>query len=173
MRLDELISSKGKSYFYIMHLSYGAGTHRERLWNYARNHNIIGLDYPRVVTDDWNRTPQEVRDLLPPIWRKQFEIFCNEMIIGDIVVILEGWLSLLGVAEVLSGYRYLRGLSENETFFDHVRDVKWLREHDFGQHPRLPNPIEGFNNTIYRVEPGTRRWQVLSNIEIGVVASSH
>lgn len=165
MRLNELLSKKGKNYFYIMHLSYGEGIHRERLWNYAKNNNVIGLDYPRVVTDNWIRTPEEVRDLLPPIWRKQFNMFCYEMVIGDIVVILEGWLSLLGIAEVLTTHRYRRELSETEMFFDHVRDVRWLKKYDFGEHPRLIHPLKGFLNTLHRVERGTKRWRILSTID--------
>jgi len=167
MRLDELLSEKGKNYFYIMHLSYGEGSieNRKRLWNYAKENNVIGLDYPGVVTDDWSRTPEEMRRLLPPIWRKQFDMFCNEMEIGDIVVILEGWLSLLGIAEVLKRHEYRRELSETRKFFDHVREVRWLKKYDFGEHPRLPNPVKGFLNTIHRVEHGTNRWRILSTID--------
>ena len=167
MRLDELLSGKGKNYFYIMHLSYGEGRkeNRKPLWNYAKENNIIGLDYSSVVTDDWIRTPEETRRRLPAIWRKQFDMFCSEMVIGDIVVILEGWLSLLGIAEVLSRYTYRGELSETETFFDHVREVRWLKEYDFGEHPRLPTPVKGFLNTIYRVERGTNRWRILSTID--------
>jgi len=35
-----------------MHLSYNGRKKRE-LWNYAKNENLIGLDYPKIVTADW------------------------------------------------------------------------------------------------------------------------
>lgn len=164
MKLDEMLSQKGTNYFYIMHLSYD-GQNRESLWNYAKENNVIGLDYPDVVREEWNRVRQSVKDRLPRIWVKQFDMFCHEIRSGDIVVILEGWHSLLGIAEVLRGYRYRRGLSEDETFFDHVRQVRWLKKYDYGQHPRLPYPINGFRNTLYKVNSGTRRWLNLSTIE--------
>jgi len=165
MRLGELLSKRGLNYFYIMHLSYD-GEERERLWNYAKENDIIGLDYPDEVRDDWNRVRESVRDKIPRIWVRQFDMFCNEMREGDIVVTLEGWFSLLGVAEVVKGYEYQCGLYGSEEFFDHVRRVRWIKKHDYGKHPRLQHPIEGFRNTLYRVEPSTRRWKNLFTADI-------
>jgi len=149
-----------------MHLSYD-GNDRKRLWEYAKENDIIGLDYPAVVDNNWNRIEQSVKNSLPRIWVGQFDAFCNEIRAGDIVVILEGWHSLLGIAEILGDYRYERGLSEAGPFFDHIRPVRWIKKYDYGQHPRLSHPIERFTNTLSRVERGTRRWLSLSdNIEI-------
>jgi len=96
-------------------------------------------------------------------------MFCNEMKKGDIVLILSGWDSLLGVAEIIeSRYQYDRNLSERivEPFFDHVRQVRWDRKYEYASRLTIPQPIRGFNNTLYRVEPPTRRWLILENLEI-------
>ena len=54
MRLDNLLSNKGKKYFYIMHLSYRHGKDVKRLWNYAKDNNLIGLDPLIELSGEWN-----------------------------------------------------------------------------------------------------------------------
>ena len=167
MKVEDLLSRKNKDYFYIMHLSY-QGRERERLWNYAKENNLIGLDYSRLVKDDWNRIRKPIQGL-PRIWVRQFEIFCNAMKKGDIVLILSGQDSLLGIAEIIeSRYQYDRNLSEGivESFFDHIRQVRWLREYEYANRLTIPQSIKGFNNTLCRVEPPTRRWSILKNLNI-------
>lgn len=161
MRFETLVSKK--NYFYIMHLSYN-GRKRKELWNYAKEKNLIGLDYPSVVYDDWNKVRNIVKERLPKIWVKQFDMFCNEMKIDDIVVVFEGWHSILGIAKVSeSDYQYETELSEEKggDFFDHVRPVQWIKKYKYGKHPKTPSLIKGFNNTLYKVVPGTKRWSAL------------
>ncbi|MEM2129050.1 MAG: hypothetical protein QXZ70_00475 [Candidatus Bathyarchaeia archaeon] len=55
MKLDEFLFKTSKDYFYIMHLSYN-GRKKPRLWNFAKEKKLIGLDAPGIVTDDWNKT---------------------------------------------------------------------------------------------------------------------
>jgi len=162
MRLEELLFRESKDYFYIMHLSY-EGRERERLWDYARQNDIVGLSHSSV-NEDYDRIRDSVRDDLSPIWRKRFDMFCDEMLLGDIVVILDGWNFLLGVARVIRGHSYEEELSED--FFDHVREVEWLRQYDFSKRPRMSHPVRGFLNTLYKVMRNTRRWRILSTIEV-------
>lgn len=50
MNFGDLLRSERKDYFYIMHLSYGTNkAERERLWNYAIDKKMIGLDLPDIV----------------------------------------------------------------------------------------------------------------------------
>lgn len=165
MTVRDLLSEKGKDYFYIMHLSY-EGRERERLWNYAERREIIGLEHGDV-NDDWNDVRESVE--ISGIWRKQFEMFCNEMKVGDLVFVLNGWDSLLGIAEVIERrYQYDENLSSGsaERFFDHIRRVHWRRIYGYANRLRLPHPIEGFNNTLYKVKPNTHRWSILINLSI-------
>lgn len=168
MKVEDLLSEKEKDYFYIMHLSYN-GRERKRLWNYAKENNLIGLDYPDVVTDDWNKIREAVKGSLPPIWVKQFDMFCNEMKVGDIVLVLSGWDSLLGIAEIIEyRYQYDKNLSQGivEPFFDHVRQVQWIIKYEYANRLSIPQPIKGFNNTLSRVESHTHRWLILKNLNI-------
>lgn len=151
-----------------MHLSY-EGRERERLWNYAQENNLIGLSHPRFVTEDWNKIGEDDKRSLSPIWIKQFDMFCNEINIGDIVLVLSGWDSLLGIAEVTeSCYHYDRTLSEDtpESFFDHIRRVQWHRTRTYTNRLQLPQPVRGFLNTLFKVEPETQRWLILINVDI-------
>jgi hypothetical protein len=168
MKLADLLSSRKKDYFYIMHLSYNGGE-RERLWNYAREHNLIGLDLPDDVTDDWIKVREKVKGSIPNIWVRQFDIFCNEMAVGDIVLILSGWDSLLGIAEITErNHRYDISLSGKEFtgFFDHIRRVRWIREYEYTNRLPLSQPIEGFNNTLSKVKSSSRRWSHLTGLVI-------
>jgi len=159
MKLEDLVSDKG--YFYIMHLSW-RGRQRKELWNYARENDLIGLDYPPVVKDDWNKVRDMVKENLPKIWVRQFDMFCKEMKVGDIVVVLEGWHSILGIARITGNrHQYRKELSEERKFFDHVRKVQWVKKYEYGKHPKTPSLIEGFNNTLYKAKSDTRRWSAL------------
>jgi hypothetical protein len=165
MKVKDLLSEKGNDYFYIMHLSYN-GRERKRLWNYAERREIIGLDH-HDVNRDWNNVRESVE--ISRIWRKQFEMFCNEMKVGDLVLVLNGWNSLLGVAEVIEHrYQYDKNLSSGtvERFFDHFRKVRWRIIYGYANLRRLPQPIEGFNNTLFKVKPNTNRWSILINLNI-------
>jgi hypothetical protein len=165
MKVKDLLSEKGKDYVYIMHLSY-EGRERERLWNYAERREIIGLDH-RDVNDDWNNVRESVE--ISRIWRKQFDMFCNEMKVGDLVLVLNGWDSLLGIAEVIEHrHQYDENLSSGiaERFFNHIRKVRWIRDYEYANRLRLSQPIEGFNNTLSQVKPNTQRWSTLINLNI-------
>lgn len=135
MKFGSTVLSKGKDYFYIMHLAYGPGREkeRERLWNYAKQNKLIGLDLPRTVMKNWNEMSDSAKLSLRserPIWGKQFDTFCNEMKMNDLVLVLNGWDSLLGSAEISEArHQYDKSLSEasHGPFFDHIRRVKWIR----------------------------------------------
>lgn len=166
MKFEALLSEKGRNYFYIMHLSYN-GRERERLWNYTKEKNRIGLDYPDVVTDDWIKVRESVKGAVPKIWVKQFDMFCEEMKVGDIVLVLNGWDSLLGIAEVIQqNHKYDRNLSDKGIFFDHTRQVRWLRKYEYMSRKKLPQPVKGFNNTLFKVKPQTQRWLILTSLNI-------
>lgn len=115
MKVEDLLSEKDLNYFYIMHLSY-EGDKREELWNYARENKCIGLDYPSLVKDDWNKISNDKKEewledgSLSHTWRNQFDRFCNKMKKGDIVLVLSGCDSLLGIAEIEDRYRYVENL---------------------------------------------------------------
>lgn len=166
MNLKSLLAKKGKDYFYIMHLSYGRGKRhmREPLWEYAKKNDIIGLDLPDLVNDDWNKVKELVKERISGNWQRQFELFYNQMKKGDIVVILSGWKSVLGVAEVTDNKpKYDKKLKVEENFFEHVRGVSW---YPFDEPHVLKYQVIGFNNTLQKVERGTKWWASLATIEI-------
>jgi hypothetical protein len=98
MKIKDLLFAEGKDHFYIMHLSYN-GKRRE-LWDFAKENNLIGLDVPEIVTNDWLKIRQLAKSKLTNTWVRQFDIFCTEMQAGDIVIVLNGWDSILGIAEL-------------------------------------------------------------------------
>lgn len=164
MKLEDLLSETGLNYFYIMHLSYN-GDEKERLWNYAKEKNLIGLDYPRVVKGRWDSERDKVMEKLPPTWIKQFDMFCNEMKKEDIVVVLDGWHHILGVAKIDDeDYDFNECLTR--VFFNHTRKVQWIVKYDYECREAAPSPIVGFNNTLYKVKSGTNRWSILTNLNI-------
>jgi len=166
VKLDEFLFKTSKDYFYIMHLSYN-GHEKIRLWNYAKEKKLIGLDVPGIVTNDWSKTRELVKHRLSEIWIRQFDLFCKEMQIGDIVLVLNGWDFLLGVAEIASDdYQYNKELSAGHIFFDHVRDVNWIFKFDYDKSPKLPHRLYGFNNTLSKVESNTERWRDLIDLDI-------
>lgn len=162
---------KGRNYFYIMHLNYGdvfdhseCLHNREMLWKYARENKKIGLNHDFVEGSWYNESIREtaIAKGLPTIWSNQFDIFYNSMIKHDIVVILAGLDSILGVAEVKDEEPNYNPESE-ENFFPHTRKVCWIHEYTFGNRHMIPSVI-GFVNTINRVEPDTERWRSLTAV---------
>ncbi|VVB51548.1 Uncharacterised protein [uncultured archaeon] len=163
--IRKLMNLKGKDYFYIMHLSYGRNYKRELLWNYAKENKIIGLDLPNIVNGDWNKEKESARERgISGIWEKQFDIWYNDMGKGDIVMILAGWKSILGVAEIDDNYpEYNQEFSVKEKFFEHIRRVNWIKKYDFDE---VPCQVKGFYNTLRKVERGSKWWTSLANIEL-------
>lgn len=167
MNLGELFQSKNKNYFYLMHLSYGYDLEeRERLWNYAVKENLIGLDLPDKVKEDWNTLTEKKQKVAERVWIQQFNIFCNDMSIGDYVVVPNGQLYLLGIGTI-SEKKYwfdknLSGIEENG-FFDHLRKVKWITTHDY-KGVLLPEQLSGFDRTLLKVTSQSRYWEILTGI---------
>ncbi|MEM3700081.1 MAG: hypothetical protein QXL57_04345 [Candidatus Bathyarchaeia archaeon] len=161
---------EGRNFFYLMHLSYGTLTEEDRRmrWNYAKNHSLIGLDLPEEVPKDWNQMSNSEKQRLRsrrPNWFHQFEIFCNEMRINDLVVVVNGWDSLLGIGKVnQSRYEYRKEL--RDIFFDHVRSVEWDRAQDYDERIQLSPTLSGFNRTLLRVKANTKFWTILSNVNL-------
>ncbi|MCW4016882.1 MAG: hypothetical protein NWF06_10965 [Candidatus Bathyarchaeota archaeon] len=167
MNVKDLLRSNNKDLFYIMHLSY-EGCEQERFWNYAREKSIIGISHP-FITEDWNSNRDFNKKALTSTWVKQFDMFCNEMTTGDVVLVLSGCASLLGVAEVIEpDYMFDGALSGDacEPFFEHIRKVKWHKTYTYAGRLLLPQPVEGFVNVLSKVEPMTERWQVLENVDV-------
>jgi len=55
-------------------------------------------------------------------WIDQFDKFCYEMEIGDIVIVLDGQKYVLGVASITKNqHEYSKKLREEGSFFDHIR----------------------------------------------------
>jgi len=168
MKLSLMLSDKGKDYFYIMHLSYN-GNRRKELWDYASKENVIGLDSPGIVRENWTeaRKKEPVRKQLGTIWVRQFDTLCFELSVGDIVLVLSGWDSFLGIAEIVKReHKYDRELSVSKKFFDHVKQVEWVKKYEYDNRLMLPDPLVGFNNTISKVTPRSPRWQILTNLNI-------
>jgi hypothetical protein len=164
MRLSNLLNNKNN--FFIMHLSYN-GKNREGLWNYSKKYNVIGLDNPGVVKNDWNLVKEEVSTKLSDVWVNQFNTFCYGMNMGDIVVVFCGWDEILGVGRILEDrYGYDRSLSESWIFFDHIRNVEWIRKFDFNDGILLSKPLRGFNRALIKLSKRSPWWKILYNIDI-------
>jgi hypothetical protein len=144
---------------------------RREHWNYAsdKNHPVIGLDIEEVRRN-WNDMSEHEKQTLrsqKPNWYDHFEWFCNEMKPNDLVIIANGWDSLLGIGRIKLSeppYEYreeLRGI-----FFDHIRKVKWDVAREYDDRIRLCPPLTGFDRTLLRVKPNTAFWEILSHVEI-------
>ena len=165
-KFGDFLTDKGLDYFYIMHLSYN-GNNKSNLWNYAYENNLIGLDVPRMVKDNWLRARQTAKKALGKGWTNQFDTFCNRMKKNDVVMIFNGMSSISGIAEIKkANHEYDRTLSQREVFFDHIRDVVWIRKCDFESPMKLRSPLYGFSNTLTIVAQTSPRWPILTNIEI-------
>lgn len=170
MNFGDLLRSERKDYFYIMHLSYGTNkAERERLWNYAIDKKMIGLDLPDIVRKAWTTLSEPEKQAVSKRWKRQFDLFCVKMKTGDYVVVLDGWFSLLGIAQITKPeYKYDKKLSgkEGTGFFDHVReDVIWKLKYKYDG-LRLDPPIKGFDNTLSPVTPRSPRWEILTRIRL-------
>ncbi|MEM2506001.1 MAG: hypothetical protein QXF61_03020 [Nitrososphaeria archaeon] len=166
MKLKDLLNSKGKNHFYIVHLSYN-GKNREKLWNFAKENSLIGLDLPGIVYDDWLKIRNSVARRVSKTWIRQFDTFCTEMQVGDVVIVLNGWDSVLGVAEITRDrHEYNRIFSDKQIFFDHIRKVKWLKTNEYNARQKLPTQLKGFNNTLSKVTPKSKRWELLTNLDV-------
>jgi hypothetical protein len=165
MKLEEFLSELNKNHFYIMHLSY-AGEEKERLWDYGKENRLIGLDH-RLVTDYWLRIRDRVKHQLDPVWVNQFNLFCEDMHIGDIVLALDGCEYLLGIAEIKENVaKYKKNLQG--VFFDHVRLVDWILAYDYDKSTPLPHALDRFTNTLRRVDAGKRYWNDLAPLQINI-----
>ena len=103
---------KNKNRFFIMHLSYGqdeGGNRKTELWDFSAKNSLIGLDLTNYVEDYWVRVRNSATGKLKNnrlgIWTRQFNMFCEDIAdfsrkIGDVVLVLDGWSYLLGIAEV-------------------------------------------------------------------------
>jgi len=165
MKLEEFLSKLNKDHFYIMHLSY-AGAEKERLWTYGKENELIGLDH-NLVKDYWPKIKDRVGNQLDPVWVNQFNLFCEDMQIGDIVLVLDGCEYLLGIAEIRENVaKYKKNLFG--VFFDHVRLVDWILAYDFQKSIPLPHPLDRFTNTLRRVDMHKRYWAELAPLQINV-----
>jgi hypothetical protein len=179
MELEDLLLEKNKDHFYIMHLSYGKdedGKKKIELWDFSTKKNLIGLDLTNYVEDDWVKVrtfaAKNLKNDLLGIWTRQFDMFCEDttdfsMKTGDIVLVLDGWSSLLGIAEVTTKHSYRPELASTRggAFFDHVREVKWIKKYSFKERLKIPS-VKGFNNTLAIVERGSKRWSRLVTIDV-------
>lgn len=180
MKLKDLLLEKNKDRFYIMHLSYGEdedGKKKIELWNFSTKKNLIGLDLTNYVEDDWVKVRDAAAEKLKKdrlgIWTRQFDMFCEgttdfSLKTGDIVLVLDGWNFLLGIAEVATRHTYRPELASSRrgAFFDHVREVKWIRKYGFEDRLEIPS-VKGFDNTLAIVEQGSKRWSRLAAVDVG------
>ena len=146
-----------------MHLSYG-GEYRERLWRYAYENNLIGLDY-EGVDEEWVKIPESKREKLIQTrdWHRQFQLFCENMKVGDCVLVTAGMSPsyLLGVGLVASPYFFDKKLDE---FFRHLREVRWLVKYKWEDR----RPFKAyFRKTLLRIDSNSRLWN-LTDREIDV-----
>jgi hypothetical protein len=166
MEFGRLLSNNNRDRFFIMHLSYN-GKNKTKLWNYAVENELIGLDVPGIVPDNLSIIRRKVTNELGKGWTRQFNCFCDIMRKGDFVMVFDGMSAILGVAKnKTANHRYDRSLSQNKQFFDHIRDVEWIRKSEFIRPIRLKKPLYGFSNTLTRVPSGSPRWPILTLIEI-------
>ncbi len=166
MKLKSLLDENKKDHFYIMHLSYG-GRDKKRLWDYAKENKIIGLDHPDVFKQSWIDTPESIKNKISGLWVRQFDMFCYEMEKDDVVVVLNGWHYVLGITECVGEYNHDKSLSlfSGGAFFGHIRHVEWKKVYNYDEKP-LPHPVLGFNNTLSEVNREKKWWDSLVSLEI-------
>jgi hypothetical protein len=160
-----------QTHFYLMHMD-PSGKDKEKLWEYAKTHSVIGLGLP-IVKGDWADFMTGLgifgRELFiehNKVWSRQFDIFCKVMREGEIVVVMDGWSILLGVGRLVvkdSSHPYRYESSLKDTFFDHVRDVEW----EYKDPPvKLVTPLPGFENTLLDVKPPGFYWLRTYDIDL-------
>lgn len=156
MKLQTLLNQKNLGHFYIMHLSYD-GRERKRLWDYACNKKIIGLSHG-AVNVNWTKAPPSMKKTVSNSWKSQFNYFI-EMEKGDIVVVMNGWSSILGIAEILKD-KHCFDYNLFGVFFDHYRDVEWIQSYEYVNRKELKNPII-FRNSLAFIDEDSKRWNTL------------
>lgn len=169
MRLRDLLGDR--KYFYIMHLSYGAGTDedKEKHWEFGKSSNLIGLDRTDI-NQDWNDLGEDEKETFRssnPNWYRQFETFCNKMTKDDIVVVMAGLDSILGIGLITRhDYFYCPKFKTDRTFFDHVRNISWITAWDYksNNRPFLSEPLMIFNDTLRRVAPNSSFWNAIIDL---------
>lgn len=163
--LNELLSELNKNYFYIMHLSY-EGKEKEKLWEYARKNSIVGLSNS-YVTGYWLNVEKRARRHLDGVWIHQLDLFCKDMALGDIILVLDGCDRLLGIGQTKENEaRYSKRFAK--VFFDHVRYVNWIVTYDFDKAVALRNPLDRFTNTLSKVEKGKKYWRELAYLQLNI-----
>jgi predicted Mrr-cat superfamily restriction endonuclease len=147
-----------------MHLSYG-GEDRAELWDHAYRNNLIGLDY-EGVDEDWLTIPESNRNKIVPTrdWYRQFKLFCEDMRVGDCVLVTAGMVPsyLLGVGLVDSPYFFDE--KYREKFFGHVRYVRWILKYRYDDKVRI-NAY--FRKTLLRIDSKCKLWNLINlNLKI-------
>jgi len=165
--ISELLEILGKNRFYIMHLNYSHRKNEEELWNFASAKRLIGLQH-RKVDSDWMKIRTKNIKGLTKDWRTQFNYLCeginaNSMENGDIVLVLCGMDSLVGVAEIIGDHKFRPYLAD--VFFDHVRRVRWIKAYTYEDKLNIPD-VEGFSRTLTIVKKGSNRWSKLGEINL-------
>lgn len=169
MKLGSYLNDR--AFFYLMHLSYGTGQEddREEHWDYARRNKLIGLDKSEV-NRNWNKLSESRKKSIRsrfPNWFRHFEMFCNEMQKGDLVVAVNGMDSILGVGIILERrYYYRKELSQREIFFDHVRKVRWSFAKGYDKRIFLSEQLQGFRRTLIKVKRDSPFWKKLRNVNL-------
>ncbi len=168
MKLGDYL--KNRAFFWVMHLTYD-GEEGPKLWKFGKENRIIGLDRSDV-NQNWNSISQAQKLAFfwntSRTWYRQFEDFCNRMEKDDLVTVLEGQKSVLGIARVLQGrgeYYYRPQLKTERVFFDHVKDVEWKKvwDYDSKDKPEVAKAIN-FSCTIQRAPKDGKFWKALSDI---------
>jgi len=161
MKVKDLLDDRNLEYFYIMHLSYN-GYYRKEMWDYANKFELIGLDH-KNVKGNWVDIPVHIKESVSSLWFNQFELFCN-MNKGDIVLIFNGWDSLLGVGETTT-HKHNFNIKLTDVFFNHIRKINWIKKYEYAKRKLLIQPIT-FLNTLSLVTPYSKRWSSLINEDI-------
>ena len=165
------------NYFYMMHLGPFRARDSLEYWNHARKNNMIGLAHEENVPKKWDSLSDSEKKRLfeeHPRIATQFRMFCNEMMKGDIVLILGGRHWLRGVAQIAKdNYRFdanpqrTNNLNQRieESFFGHIRDVRWLKGYGTYDPLALGDKILGLDNILTRVPRGSRLWKILTDLD--------
>jgi len=166
-----------RNYFYMMHLGPSHARDSSEFWNHARKNNIIGLVHEAKIPKKWDLlSDSEKKHLFEehPGLAAQFRMFCNEMMKGDIVLIMEGRHWLRGVAQITKDrYGFNSNSQEAEdpnkrgdgSFFGHIREVRWLKGYGTYDPLALANRILGFDNVLTRVPRSSKLWGILEDLD--------
>jgi hypothetical protein len=160
-----------------MHLGPFRARDSSEYWNQARRSNIIGLAHEENVPKKWDSLSDSEKKRLfeqNPRIAAQFRMFCNEMMKGDIVLILGGRHWLRGVAQITKdNYRFeanpqrINPLNQRieESLFGHIRDVRWLKGYGTYNPLALGDKILGLENILTRVPRSSKLWGILTDLD--------